>query len=73
MMYIDNGLPKLIVIDGGETFDQNKIAHGFNKFFTDIGPKLASSILSSTKDFKDFSSLDFTFKFRFNSFLKMNN
>ena len=53
---IDNGLPKMMVIDGCEIFDQNKIAHSFNKFFTDIGPKLASSIPSSSKDFKDFLS-----------------
>ena len=44
----------MMVIDGCEIFDQNKIAHSFNKFFTDIGPKLASSIPSSSKDFKDF-------------------
>ena len=36
--------------------DQNKIAHGFNKWFMDIGPKLASSIPNSSKDFKDFLS-----------------
>ena len=53
---IDNGLPKLMVIDGCEIFDQNKIAHGFNKCFTDIGPKLASSIPNSSKDFKEFLS-----------------
>ena len=45
-----------MVIDGCEIFDQNKIAHSFNKFFTSIGPKLASSIPSSSKDFKDFLS-----------------
>ena len=53
---IDNGLPKIMVIDGCEIFDQSKIAHGFNKFFTDVGPKLASSIPSSSKDFNDFLS-----------------
>ena len=37
-------------------FDQNKIAHSFNESFMDIGPKLASSIHSSSKDFKDFLS-----------------
>ena len=49
-----NDLPKMMVIHGCEIFDQNKIAHSFNKPFTDIGPKLASSIPSSSKDFKDF-------------------
>ena len=46
----------MMVIDGCEIFDQNKIAHDFNKFFTGIGPKLASSIASSSKDFKEFLS-----------------
>ena len=45
-----------MVIDGCEIFDQNKIAHSFHKFFTRIGPKLASSIPISSKDFKDFLS-----------------
>ena len=53
---IDNGLPKMMVIDRCEIFDQNKIAYGFNKFFMDTGPKLASSIPSSSKDFKEFLS-----------------
>ena len=53
----------MMVIDGCEIFDQNKIAHGFNKCFTDIGPKHASSIPSSSNDLKEFlnsasSSLD---------------
>ena len=53
----------MMVINGCEIFDQNKIAHGFNKFFTDIGPKHASSIPSSSNDLKEFlnsasSSLD---------------
>ena len=46
----------MMVIDGCAIFDQNKIAHSFNKFFRSIGPKLASSIPSSSKDFKDFLS-----------------
>ena len=33
-----------------------KIAHSCNKFFRDIGPKLASFIPSLSKDFKDFLS-----------------
>ena len=53
---IDNGLPKMMVIDPYEIFDQNKIAHSFNKFLTDIGPKLASSVPSSSKYFKHFLS-----------------
>ena len=41
----------MMVIDGREIFDQKKMAHSFNKFLTDIGPKLAYSIPSSSKDF----------------------
>ena len=33
------------VRDRIKTFDQNKIANGFTKYFTAIGSKLASSIL----------------------------
>ena len=44
----------MMVIEECEIFDQNKIAHGFNKFLADIGPKVASSIPSSFKGFKDF-------------------
>ena len=41
---------------GCETFDQSKIANGFNKFSLDIEPKLASFILSSFKDLENFWS-----------------
>ena len=34
--------------------NQNKITNGFDKFFTEITPKLASSITISSKDFKQF-------------------
>ena len=47
---MNNGLPKMMVIDVRETFDQNKIANGFNKFFTDIGSKLAPFIPKSLTD-----------------------
>ena len=33
-----------MIIDGQETLDQRKTANCFNKFFVDIGPKLASMI-----------------------------
>ena len=47
-----NGILKRMVRVGIETFDPNKIANGFNKFFTEIGPTLASSIPTSSKYFK---------------------
>ena len=54
---IKNDIPKRMVIDGIETFDQNKIANGFIKYFTEIGPKLASSIPASSKVFKQFMNV----------------
>ena len=36
--------PKRMIIDDKEISDQGKIANCFNKFFVDIGPKLASMI-----------------------------
>ena len=55
-----NDIPKRMAIDGIETFDQNKIANGFNKYFTEIGPKLASSIAVSSKVFKQFMNVSKT-------------
>ena len=49
-----------MVIDRIETFDQNKITNGFNKYFTEIGPKLASSIPASSKVFKQFMNVSKT-------------
>ena len=50
---IGNGLPNMMFTEGCETFDQSKIANGFNKFFLGIEPKLASFIFSSFKDLKN--------------------
>ena len=47
-------------IDGIETFDQNKIANGFDKSFTEIGPKFAYSIRTFSKDFKQFMNVSKT-------------
>ena len=58
------GLPKMMVTDRLETFDQSKIANGLNKFFTDIEPKLSSCIPSPFKDFKDFLRAVETDQFR---------
>ena len=38
-----------MIIDGQEIFDQGKIANCFNKFFVDIGSKLASMIPKSQR------------------------
>ena len=49
-----------MVIDGIETFDKENIDNGFNKYFTEIGPKLASSIPTPSKDFKQFMNVSKT-------------
>ncbi len=41
-------------IDGTETFDEDKIANGFNKFFSTIGPNLAGKINLVNKKFQDY-------------------
>ena len=53
-------IPKRMAVDGIKTLDHNKIANEFNKFFTENGPKLASSIPSSSKDFKQFINVSKT-------------
>ena len=37
---LKNDILKRMVIDGIETFDKENIDNGFNKYFTEIGPKL---------------------------------
>ena len=46
--------PRRMIIDGQEIFDQGKIANCFNKFFVDIGPKLASMIPKSQTKFDQY-------------------
>ena len=43
-----------MIIDGQEIFDQGKLANCFNKFFIDIGPKLASMITESQTKFDQY-------------------
>ena len=52
---------KRMIIDGQEIFDQEKIANCFNKFFADIGPKLASLIPESQAEFDQYLNLEQTF------------
>ena len=47
--------PDLFKINGENVSDKQVIANGFNQFFTEIGPKLANQIKSSSKNvFQDF-------------------
>ena len=52
-----NDIQKRMAIDGIEIYDQNKTANGFNKYFTKIWTKLASSIPVSSKVFKQFMNV----------------
>ena len=46
--------PRRMIINGQEIFDQGNIANCFNKFFVDIGPKLASMIPESQTKFEQY-------------------
>ena len=50
----DNNIPKRMIIENIETFDPEKIADSFNKFFVDIGPSLASKIPNSQNNFEQY-------------------
>ena len=52
---------KRMIIDDQEISDQGKIANCFNKFFVDIGPKLASMIPESQTKFDQYLNLHQTF------------
>ena len=53
--------PKRMIIDDQEISDQGKIANCFNKFFVDIGPKLASMIPESETKFDQYLNPHQTF------------
>ena len=50
-----------MIIDDQEISDQGKIANCFNKFFVDIGPKLASMIPESQTKFDQYLNPHQTF------------
>ena len=51
----NNDLPDSFLIDGAHETDATMIAQNFNKYFVEIGPKLAASIqLPNDKNFKDY-------------------
>ena len=49
-----NDLPKRLIHEQVETFDKAVIADNFNKFFVNIGPKLASIIPESSATFESY-------------------
>ena len=50
-----------MIINDCDTFDSEKIAYCFNKFFIGIGPKLASLIIGSQTNFNQYLNLHQTF------------
>ena len=46
--------PKRLIVDDLEFFDKKTIAENFNKYFSEIGPKLASKIPYSLISFEHF-------------------
>ena len=49
-----SNFPRKITVNKVGLFDQKKIAHEFNSFFTNIGKKLASKIPNASSPFKSF-------------------
>ena len=49
-----NSLPKMLKTENGDLYNKKEIASEFNNFFTAVGPKLASKILSGSLSFESF-------------------
>ena len=47
-------VPNFLQVDGNEIWGKNRIADEFNKFFTNVGPDLASRIKPAKSSFKTF-------------------
>ena len=52
--YKQQNLPKKILVDKKSITETESIAESFNKYFTQIGPKLAKDIGTSTKSFNEY-------------------
>ena len=52
--YSHENFPKKLVINNKDITNVDLIAENFNKYFSDIGPKLAKNIESSSKDFRSY-------------------
>ena len=50
-----SNLPPKITVNKVDLFDQTKIAHEFNSFFTNIGENLASKIPNASTPFEYFA------------------
>ena len=52
--YSHENFQKKVVINNKDITNVDLIAENFNKYFSDIGPKLAKNIESSSKDFRSY-------------------
>ena len=52
--YKQQNLPKKILVDKKSITETESIAESFNKYFTQIGPKLGKDIGTSTKKFNEY-------------------
>ena len=57
---IGHELPKHMIINGINIFDEETIATSFNKYFVNVGPNLASKIQCTDKKFEDFLTKSIT-------------
>ena len=57
---IGHHLPKHMIINGINIFDEETIATSFNKYFVNVGPNLASKIQCTDKKFEDFLTKSIT-------------
>ena len=49
---VNNSLPKHLILNNRNIFDQKTIAKSFNEYFVNVGPKLACEIPQSQRSFK---------------------
>ena len=49
---VNNSLPKYLILNNRNIFDQKTIANSFNEYFVNVGPKLAYEIPKSQRSFE---------------------
>ena len=49
---VNNSLPKHLILNNRNIFDQNTIVNSFNEYFVNVGPKLACEIPQSQRSFE---------------------
>ena len=49
---VENSLPKHLILNNRDIFDQKTMANSFNEYFVNVGPKLACEIPQSQRSFE---------------------